>query len=202
MRFKRFVYSVLLVLFCLVLAADLALWFLTPEPTAAAGTGLPESVTVPGPGGGSDGAGPRRPGRASGDSAAQAAETAEPAGTAGLPALLTGIRPAVQAVRPYRVPVLIGAALGMALCIVRLAFIRKSLRRQQAAEEAAEPAVSLKRVALWPAFLLLLGALVLAALLFPVNEEEESDASPPAPWMSRKRNPLPFPPPSPSPPSA
>ena len=177
MRFKRFVYSVLLVLFCLVLAADLALWFLTPEATAAAGTGFSQGGTYSGSDAGHSGADFRRPGRASGDSAAQAAETAEPAEAAGFEALLTQALPAVQAVRPYRVPVLIGVALGMALCVVRLAFLGRRIRRQQAAEEAAEPVVSLKRVALWPACLLLLGALVLAALLFPVNEEEESDGA-------------------------
>ena len=44
MRFKRFIYSVLLILFSLILAADLAIWFLVPE---AASVSAPDSSSFP-----------------------------------------------------------------------------------------------------------------------------------------------------------
>ena len=57
MRFKRFIYSLLLVLFALVLLADLGLWFLVPETEAADGEnggfsftppeGFPEGMSLP-----------------------------------------------------------------------------------------------------------------------------------------------------------
>ena len=221
MRFKRFIYSVLLVLFSLVLAADLAIWFLVPDASAAAGEqsgpsfsmpegmsfpsgdsfpegmslpdgmslpegfsapeggSFPSGMTFPGSGSGSgedsDSSGRRRPGRSSGESEEQVSETAETTAEAtGFAAVLARLLPLAQKVRPYRLYILIGAALGMVLCIVRLVFIHRKLRQLRAEEEAAEAGVSLKRVALWPAFLLLLAALVLVVLLFPVNEEEES----------------------------
>ena len=222
MRFKRFIYSVLLILFSIILAADLAIWFLVPEaasvsapdsssfpqgmtfPSAGSfpsGDSLPEGVTLPEgmslpegfsapegmsfpegmtfPGSGSDessgSSGSRRPRRSSETSEETTDETAETAEATGFAAVLSRVLPVAQAVRPYRVYILIGAVLGMALCIVRLVFLNRKLRQLRAEEEAAEAGVSLKRVALWPAFLLLLGALVLVVLLFPVNEEEEAE---------------------------
>ena len=52
MRFKKFIYSVLLILFILVLVADLGLWFLVPEAVAAEETDstsftAPEGMTLP-----------------------------------------------------------------------------------------------------------------------------------------------------------
>ena len=290
MRFKKFIYSVLLLLFTLVLIADLGLWFLVPEagaetqetsgasftapegmtfpgggslpegmtfptdgtvpegmtfPSNSDGT-LPEGMTVPdggsfpsggfsfggsfpssgdgSEGGGSSGGGfpggmsfpgssegsgdrserPSRPGRSSEESETEAAATAETPETE----TETGWRSTVQSwlstakswfsaaknwlsarvtelqaylplaelqslkarVSPYRLYILIGSALGMALCIVRLAFINRKIRRQQEADPLSQ-----RRVALWPAFFLLLGALSLVVFLFPVNEEEEAE---------------------------
>ena len=223
MRLKRFIYSVLLILFSLVLVADLAVWFLVPEVatvsepeisgsfpqgmsfpsdgsfpsgdslpegmsfpegmslpegfSAPEGISFPEGMTFPGSPSGdssesSDSRRPRRSSESSEETTATAAETAEATGFA---AILARLLPAAQAMRPYRLYILIGAVLGMALCIIRLVFLNKKLRQLQAQEEAEEAAVSLKRVALWPAFLLLLGALVLVVILFPVNEEEEAE---------------------------
>ena len=46
MRAKRFFYSLLLILFSLVLAADLGLWFLVPDAAEAAESGTDEGVFV------------------------------------------------------------------------------------------------------------------------------------------------------------
>ena len=246
MSVKRFFYSLLLILFTLALLADLGLWFLVPEESAAEETGafaftapegmsLPEGVTVPSegslpegmtlpegvtlpeggsfsggfPGGSFDGGGfsggslpegmtfpggesgdgsgrPSRPGRTASDGETETDETAQAADTAEQSTWLSEkaawlqqylpldeLAPIKALVSPYRLYVLIGAALGMVLCILRLIFLNKKIRRQRQAEEAEN--VSLKRVALWPAFLLLLGALVLVVILFPVNEEEEAE---------------------------
>ena len=50
MRFKKFLYSVLLLLLVLVLIADLGLWFLVPDAqdTAFEASSLPEGMTFPG----------------------------------------------------------------------------------------------------------------------------------------------------------
>ncbi len=240
MSIKRFFYSLLLILFTLALLADLGLWFLVPEESAAEETGafaftapegmsLPEGVTVPSegslpegvtlpeggsfsggfPGGSFDGGGfpggslpegmtfpggesgegsgrPSRPGRTAADGETETDETDQAADTAEQSTWLSEkaawlqqylpldeLAPIKALVSPYRLYVLIGAALGMVLCILRLIFLNKKIRRQRQAEEAEN--VSLKRVALWPAFLLLLGALVLVVILFPVNEGEEAE---------------------------
>lgn len=250
MRFKRFIYSLLLILFILILVADLGLWFLVPSGSSASvsesvslpegvtmpdgmdlpeGMSLPEGMTFPdggsfpSGGSGSEGGfsfgsgfpgsgsssesggfpegmsfpegmtfpgageesedGSRRPGRSGSKNETETAESAETVETAEwtvpLPEAVTAYLPmteltaAKEAVRPYRLYILIGAALGMVLCIVRLAFLNRKLRKQR--EEKEADTVLLKRVALWPAFLLLLGALVLVVLLFPVDEEEESE---------------------------
>ncbi len=180
MRFKRFIYSVLLILFSLILAADLAIWFLVPEAASVSApdsSSFPQSMTFPGSGSdeSSGSSGSRRPRRSPETSEETTDETAETAEATGFAAVLSRVLPVAQAVRPYRVYILVGAVLGMALCIVRLVFLHKKLRQLRAEEEAAEAGVSLKRVALWPAFLLLLAALVLVVLLFPVNEEEEAE---------------------------
>ena len=47
MRFKKFIYSVLLLLFTLVLLADLGLWFLVPEAGAATEETTSTSFTAP-----------------------------------------------------------------------------------------------------------------------------------------------------------
>ena len=224
MRFKRFLYSVLLLLFVLVLIADLGLWFLVPDAQDAAafeagslpeGMSLPEGVTLPEGmtfpsddslpegmtfpdlGEGRDGSKrPSRPGRTGSDEETTAlTETEESTQTAAWRAWLSDkwaslrawfsarveelreylplseLTPVKEKTAPYRLFILIGAALGMALCIVRLVFINRKIRQQ----EEANDALSSRRVALWPAFLLLLGALVLVVVLFPVNEEEEPE---------------------------
>ena len=217
MRFKRFIYSVLLILFVLVVLGDLGLWFLVPEaqtlredadaPFATwEGKGLPEDADFAGDGSRPEGAaagkdgglprerttsdggetgegeGTRRPGRTRSEGAADTVEGTETEETATwfsslvtklnayLP--LSELQPIQQAVAPYRLYILIGGALGMVLCIVRLAFLNRSIRRQ----EAENPTAS-RRVALWPAALLLLGALVLVVLLFPVDKEEAAEGA-------------------------
>lgn len=251
MRFKKFIYSVLLILFILVLVADLGLWFLVQEAVAAEetdstsftapegmtlpegmsfpegmtfptdgtmpdgvtppeggsfpsggfptdgtfpggdssnGSGFPGGMGFPGSGGRSDR--PDRPGRTSSEGETKSAETeTETTWFTPVKAWFSQVRswlsarvtelqaylplseltPIKEMVAPYRLYILIGSLLGMALCIVRLAFIRKKLRQQQ---EAAP--LSHRRVALWPAFMLFLGALVLVMLLFPVNGAEEA----------------------------
>ncbi len=227
MRFKRFLYSVLLLLFTLTLLADLGLWFLVPDGAAETGEdagtafvppagvsfptdgslpegmtlpegmsfptdgSLPEGVTRPGSGERSEGTG-RRARRSGTSDEAETAETQEAASsaetsTAAEPSPLglwfsaqvetvrqylplTELAPLRERVYPYRLYILVGAALGMVLCLLRLIFLGKKLRQQQEADPG-----SLRRVALWPALLLLLGALVLVVLLFPVNEEEQEE---------------------------
>lgn len=224
MRFKRFLYSVLLLLFVLVLIADLGLWFLVPDAQDAAafeagslpeGMSLPEGVTLPEGmtfpsdgslpegmtfpdlGEGRDGSKrPSRPGRTGSDEETTAStETEESTQTAAWRAWLSDkwaslrawfsarveelreylplseLTPVKEKTAPYRLFILIGSALGTALCIVRLVFINRKIRQQ----EEANDALSSRRVALWPASLLLLGALVLVVVLFPVNEEEEPE---------------------------
>ena len=265
MRFKKFLYSVLLLLFVLVLIADLGLWFLVPDAQAASETGtlpagmnlpegvtlpegmtfpsdgsfpegmtrpegvtvpeggsfpqgmtrpeggsVPEGFTFPGAGSGSEGSSrPSRPNRPSrtetGTETAEgttpetaaATETEESAEDAAWRAWLAAkavafrtwvsarvkelqaalplseLTPVKEQVAPYRLHILIGAAVGMLLCIVRLIFINRKLRKQREAEEAANP-LSVRPVALWPAFLLFLAALGLVVFLFPVNEEEKT----------------------------
>ncbi len=263
MRAKRFFYSLLLILFSLVLVADLGLWFLVPDGAEAAegGTGFsftppegmsfpegmtppeggsvpegmsfPEGVTAPEggsfpeggtfPGSGetgeastrrrpsrssaedetqgadasaesadasaeSESSSRRRPSRTGSSSDTQAEGATEAAATTEASPLkdwftakvaelrqylpLSELTPVKELVQPYRLYILIGAALGMVLCILRLIFLGKKIRK---AQEAQESATSLRRVALWPAFLLLLGALALVVFLFPVNEEEQAE---------------------------
>ena len=260
MRAKRFFYSLLLVLFSLVLVADLGLWFLVPDAAAASegetgfsftppegmsfpegvtppeGGSFPEGMTLPDgmtpPEGGSfseggtfpessetgEASARRRPSRSSAEGETQGAEASaesadalaesesssrrRPSRTGSssdtqaegaaevaeasplkdwfsakvaelrqyLP--LSELTPVKELVQPYRLYILIGAALGMVLCILRLIFLGRKIRK---AQEAQESAASLRRVALWPAFLLLLGALALVVFLFPVNEEEQAE---------------------------
>ena len=192
MRFKKFLYSVLLLLLVLVLIADLGLWFLVPDAqdTAFEASSLPEGMTFPGSReerkGSERPSRPSRPDRTGSDeettSAAAAAEesTEIAAWRAWLSERVEELReylplseltPVKEIVAPYRLYILIGAALGMALCIARLVCIHRKIRQQ----EGTEDALSVRRVALWPAFLLLLGALALVVFLFPVNEEEEPE---------------------------
>ena len=236
MRFKKFLYSVLLFLFILALIADLGLWFLVPDAQTSAETGtlpegmtlpegvtlpegmtfpegatvpeggfpgsfpgsgsFPEGATFPGSGEGSDGSSrPSRPGRSrsEGETTEEIAGTDAATETAAEPSLgvflkawfsarvaelqeylpLAELTPVKEMVAPYRLYILIGASVGMVLCIIRLIFINRKLRKLWEELEAAGD-YSHRRVALWPAYLLLLGALVLVALLFPVNEEEEA----------------------------
>ena len=193
MRVKRFFYSLLLVLFCLVLAVDVAVWRWTPDAKTDAETDAgfsftpPEGMTFPGAEGGSEGSG-RRPRRSSKDdegsenadsrpSRPSSAGEAETAAALELPSYVPSevqaLAPYAQMIYPYRLYILIGAVLGAILCILRLIFLGKKIRQQMESQEGE--GVSLRRVALWPAFLLLLGALVLVAFLFPVNEEEQAE---------------------------
>lgn len=224
MRVKRFFYSLLLILFCLVLAVDVAVWRLTPDAKTDAetdtgfsfappeGMTLPEGVTLPedmtppkgmtrpeGSGsfpegmtfpeteGGSEGS-LRRSRRSSRDDEgsenadsrpSRPSSTGEVETAAALelpswvPSEVQALAPYAQMIYPYRLYILIGAVLGAILCILRLIFLGKKIRQQMESQEGE--GVSLRRVALWPAFLLLLGALVLVALLFPVNEEEQAE---------------------------
>jgi multidrug efflux pump subunit AcrA (membrane-fusion protein) len=222
MRAKRFFYSILLILFSLILAVDLAVWFLVPDDatvsktetgvsfTPPEGAGLPEGITLPegmsrpeGSGlpegitlpegmsrpesgdlpegftppdgmafpdreAGSEGSG-RRSRRTGSTDETEAGVSLELPDW--VPSQVLGFLPVAQRIRPYRLYILIGAVLGMALCILRLAFLAKKLRKLQESQEGE--GAPLRRVALWPAVLLLLGALVLVVFLFPVKEEEK-----------------------------
>ena len=174
MKVKRAIYTILLILFSLVLIADLGLWFLVPDGTAAAEPEAgftftpPEGVNAADAGEGPEGPGRRRPSRSAKEEEGEAAASVELPGW--LPPQLAELLPLVQKIRPYRLHILIAAILGAALCILRLVFLNRNIRRQEARQTDAVP---LRRVALWPAMLLLLGALVLTVILFPVNEGEE-----------------------------
>lgn len=206
MRVKRFFYSLLLVLFCLVLAVDVAVWRWTPDAktdaetdtgfsfappegmTRPEGSGsFPEGTTFPETEGGSEGS-LRRSRRSSRDDEgsenadsrpSRPSSTGEAETVAALelpswvPSEVQALASYAQMIYPYRLYILIGAVLGAILCILRLIFLGKKIRQQMESQEGE--GVSLRRVALWPAFLLLLGALVLVALLFPVNEEEQAE---------------------------
>lgn len=206
MRVKRFFYSLLLILFCLVLAVDVAVWRWTPDAktdaetdtgfsfappegmTRPEGSGsFPEGMTFPETEGGSEGS-LRRSRRSSKDDKgsenadsrpSRPSSTGEAETAAALelppyvPSEIQALAPYAQMVYPYRLYILVGAVLGVILCILRLIFLGKKIRQQMESQEGE--GVSLRRVALWPAFLLLLGALVLVALLFPVNEEEQAE---------------------------
>ena len=177
MKVKKAIYTILLILFSLVLIADLGLWFLVPDGTAAAEPEAgftftpPEGVNVADAGEGPEGPGRRRPSRSAKEEEGEAAASVELPGW--LPPQLAELLPLVQKIRPYRLHILIAAILGAALCILRLVFLNRNIRRQEARQTDAVP---LRRVALWPAVLLLLGALVLVVILFPVNEEEEAES--------------------------
>lgn len=83
-----------------------------------------------------------------------------------------------QTIRPYWLWILIGSALGMILCIIRLIFLARKSRknREQQAAEAGEDAIPPHRKqAVWPAVLILLAALVLVAVLFPAQSETASN---------------------------
>lgn len=139
--------------------------------TRPEGGSFPGGMSFPSAGEGEEGSGRQRPSRSSeGEGAATTASLELPDW---VPSQLTELLPLAQRVRPYGLYILIAAILGMALCILRLVFLNRKIRRQ---EEQQVKTVSLRRVALWPAFLLLLGALVLVVLLFPVNKEEEAES--------------------------
>ncbi len=175
MKVKKTIYTILLILFSLVLIADLGLWFLVPDGTAASepeeGFSFTpsEGVNVADAGEGPEGPGRRRPSRSAKEEEGEAAASVELPGW--LPPQLAELLPLVQKIRPYRLHILIAAILGAALCILRLVFLNRNIRRQEARQTDAVP---LRRVALWPAFMLLLGALVLVVILFPVSEAEEA----------------------------
>ena len=206
MKVKSAIYIILLILFSLILAADAALLFLVPQGAASVseegssftppegvsfpsegslpeGMSLPKGMTrpeggsfpggmsFPGAGEGEEGSGRQRPSRSSKGEEAETAASLELPDW--VPSQLTELLPLVQKVRPYGLYILIAVILGMALCILRLVFLNKKIRQQ---EEQQGETVSLRRVALWPAFLLLFGALVLVVLLFPVNKEEEAES--------------------------
>ena len=201
MKAKRFFYSVLLILFSLVLLADLGLWFLVPEAEAASANGpkgafalpegmtapegnsFPESASFPGSGERGDGTSRRRSRPAESDSDTEAVKAEEAPAVSPLKEWfsakiaelqeflpLSELTPVRETVRPYRLYILIGAALGMALCILRLVLLGKKIRQL---EEQKDAPLSQRRVSLWPAMLLFLAALGLVVFLFPVNEEEE-----------------------------
>ena len=242
MRVKKFFYSVLLILFIIILAADLAVWFLLPgeaealsagesgfsfalpegmsmpedvtPPTGSGSSGssftlpeglsMPEGMTPPTEGGsftppegmsmpegmtfpsgsGTEGS-MSFPGSAEGRERPQSDESSESGETEiySLPEItvagiditsyLTKLLPLMQMVRPYKLYILIASALGIILCIIRLIFINRKIRQKEEAEET-DP-VSVRKVSLWPAMLLMLGALGLVMFLFPGNETEEED---------------------------
>ena len=205
MKAKRAIYSILLILFSLLLAADLVVWFLASDPSAEAvgqesfpfassegmtlpegvtlpegmtrpesggppeGMTLPEGATFPGRGTESEGAGRSRRNGSAEESEADAAETLP----SYIPSEVQALAPYARKIYPYRLYILIGAAVGMILCILRLVLLGKKIRQQAESQEGE--GVSLRRVALWPAVLLLLAALVLVVFLFPVNEEEQTE---------------------------
>ena len=199
MKAKRAIYSILLILFSLILAADLAVWFLVSDGSAATDKGgsfsftppegvtLPDGMSFPQDGSFPEGMTPPEgmtfPDAESGERTrrrrTERTEASDEASTAStdlpdwLPSQVQELLPYAQKIRPYRLYVLIGAVLGMVLCILRLIFMGKKIRKQREAQESE--AIPLRRVALWPAFLLLLGALVLVVFLFPVNEEEKAE---------------------------
>ena len=205
MKVKRAIYSILLILFSLLLAADLVVWFLVPDPSAEAagqesfpfassegmtlpegvtlpegmtrpesggppeGMTLPEGATFPGRGTESEGTGRSRRSGSAEEPEADAAETLP----SWVPSEVQALAPYARKIYPYRLYILIGAAVGMILCILRLVLLSKKIRQQAESQEGE--GVSLRRVALWPAVLLLLAALVLVVFLFPVNEEEQTE---------------------------
>ena len=205
MKAKRAIYSILLILFSLLLAADLVVWFLASDPSAEAvgqesfpfassegmtlpegvtlpegmtrpesggppeGMTLPEGATFPGRGTESEGAGRSRRNGSAEESETDAAETLP----SYIPSEVQALAPYARKIYPYRLYILIGAAVGMILCILRLVLLGKKIRQQAESQEGE--GVSLRRVALWPAVLLLLAALVLVVFLFPVNEEEQTE---------------------------
>lgn len=181
MKAKRAIYSILLILFSLLLAADLVVWFLASDPSAEAvgkesfpfasseGMTLPEGATFPGRGTESEGAGRSRRNGSAEESEADAAETLP----SYIPSEVQALAPYARKIYPYRLYILIGAAVGMILCTLRLVLLGKKIRQQAESQEGE--GVSLRRVALWPAVLLLLAALVLVVFLFPVNEEEQTE---------------------------
>ena len=187
MKVKRAIYSILLILFSLLLAADLVVWFLVSDPSAEAagqesfpfassegmtlpeGVTLPEGATFPGRGTESEGTGRSRRSGSAEEPEADAAETLP----SWVPSEVQALAPYARKIYPYRLYILIGAAVGMILCILRLVLLGKKIRQQAESQEGE--GVSLRRVALWPAVLLLLAALVLVVFLFPVNEEEQTE---------------------------
>ena len=144
-----------------------------PEGSSAGGNGMPEGTDFSSGSSGTEEDASSRPERpaeaAEAESAEQVAGTEEAEDTSILGrALKIG-----KIVKPYQLYILIGSALGSVLCIVRLIFINKKLRKLREAEEAAGEVVSVRRVALWPALLLLLGSLILVVLLYPADDTEE-----------------------------
>lgn len=239
MKTKKVLYSILLTLFALVLAADLAVFFLIPENAAQSGeastdsesqsarpdfsTGerpsfpdgftmpdssgfsMPDSsdgsgftmpdgsdftmpdgsdftppdgfsFTVPGDGSSSGRTGGRRRTDSTEDNSSE--KTAFPAISEWLQAILPAwLWNAATAVRPYWLWILIGAALGIVLCVLRLIFLARKSRKLKAAQTTDENDTlpSRRKTAVWPAILLLLGAMVLVAVLFPADSTETAN---------------------------
>ena len=152
-----------------------------PEGSSAGGNGMPEGMTAPegtdfsgGSSGTEEDAGnrPELPSETAeagtADDTAAVSEEAEETSILGR-ALAIG-----KLVKPYQLYILIGSALGFVLCIIRLIFINRKLRKIREAEEAAGEVVSVRRVALWPALLLLLASLILVVLLYPADDTEKA----------------------------
>lgn len=193
MKVKKILYSILLALFCLILIADLAVWFFVPDPGVSVPVAekprpdslpfrddadLPEGMNIPMEFSFSEETGVPDESSSSGDatysrrpSKRKDAETEEPAEDTSILGRAIAVG---KLVKPYKLYILIGSALGIALCIVRLVFIGKKLRKLKEAEETSEIIPS-RRVAVWPAYLLLLASLVLVVLLFPAGDTQ-SDA--------------------------
>ena len=245
MKAKKVLYSILLALFALVLALDLAVFFLIPENAAQSGEAstasesqsarpdfssgerpsfpdgssftmpngsdftmpdgssftmpdgsgfsmpdfsdgerpsVPEGFTMPDsgsfPGKNSE---DRRPGRSESETTEQttsAADTKLSAISSGLQEILPAwLWNAASTVRPYWLWILIGAALGIVLFILRLIFLARKSRKLKAAQatDESDTLPSRRKTAVWPAILLLLGALVLVAVLFPADSTEATN---------------------------
>ena len=112
-------------------------------------------------------------------SSESATQTAFPALSARLQAILPAwLWNAATVLRPFWLWILIGAALGIALCVVRLIFLARKSRKQKAEQQPDDDSAVLparRKTAVWPAILLLLGALVLVAVLFPADSTGTTD---------------------------
>ena len=124
--------------------------------------------------GSSDGNGRRRPDSGSSDGT-QTTDT-------GIASELETILPAwlfsaVLFVRQYWLWFLIGSAAAVVLCIVRLIFLARKSRKLKAmrGDDSDDDSTSRRKIAVWPAILLLIGALVLVAVLFPADSTQSTN---------------------------